>query len=52
MGRWAEDTRDDRGDRGKGKDVERTSPVMAHAPAAQYRCGVSAKPPREALGRV
>jgi hypothetical protein len=45
MGRQTEDTRGDRGDRGKGKDVERTSPVMAHAPAAQYRCGVSAKPP-------
>ena len=50
MGRPAEDTREDRGDRGDGKDVEKTSPGNAHAPAAQYRSGVSAKPPQEALG--
>ena len=52
MGRRAEDTRGDRGDRGYGKDVEKTSPVMAHAPAAQYRCGVSVKPLWKALGWV
>jgi hypothetical protein len=46
MGRRAEDTRENRGDRGEDKDVEKTSPVMAHAPAAQYRCGVSVKPLR------
>jgi hypothetical protein len=50
MGRWTEDTRGNRGDRGDDKDVEKTSPGNAHAPAAQYRSGVSAKPPREALG--
>ena len=50
MGRRAEGSRENRGDRGYGKDVEKTSPGNAHALAAQYRCGVSAKPPREALG--
>jgi hypothetical protein len=52
MGRRAEDTRGDRGDRGYGKDVEKTSPGMAHAPAAQYRWGVSVRRVRKALGWV
>ena len=51
--RRAEDTREYRGDRGEDKDVEKTSPVMAHAPAAQYRCGVSrATRSRAPPGRV